>query len=160
MAQPLPSDHPRARVRSADMAGVASDAAGRDLHDFVDAFESAWHRRGHAEPADFLPPPGHPMYRQVLCELLRVDLELHWSAGRPKRLDEYRAAFPTLFEDTDVVREIALEECRLRQQAGEEPDLDDYLHRFGLRPDEKPPTLPREDPSDGSDEPRTVRMSD
>src|SRR5438132_10561319 len=115
------------------MAQAASDAVGRDLHGLVDAFESAWRRAGSAEVADYLPAPDHPLYRQVLCEIVRVDLDLHWSSGRPKRLEEYQRAYPALFDDPDAVRQIALEECRLRRQAGEEPDLDDYLRRFGLR---------------------------
>jgi hypothetical protein len=145
------------------MSLATSDASGRDLHGFVDAFESAWRRQGHAEPAEFLPSRGHPLYRQVLCELLRVDLELHWSAGRPKHLEEYQETFPALFEDTEAVREIALEECRLRRQAGEEPNLDDYLRRFGLPPEDRQPAdgAPRCQPAggelQGSDEPRTVR---
>jgi serine/threonine protein kinase len=146
------------------MSLANSEAAGCNLHGFVDAFESAWRRQGHAEPAEFLPPPGHPLYRQVLCELLRVDLELHWSAGRPKRVEDYRAQFPALFEDIDAVREIALEECRLRRQAGEEPDLDECLRRAGIRKLDGQSGHPTECQADESDkssaDPPTVRLSD
>src|SRR5580704_12014305 len=99
------------------MAELTSDGIGRDLHGYVDAFESAWRRQGGAEPAHYLPPPSDPIYLLVLRELVRVDLEFNWSKGRPKRLEEYQRAFPALFEDPEAAREIALEECRLRRQA-------------------------------------------
>ncbi len=141
------------------MAQAASDAVGRDLHGFVDAFESAWRRRGSAEVADHLPAPDHPLYRLVLCEIVRVDLELHWSSGQPKRLEEYKLQFPALFDDPDAVRQIALEECRLRRQAGEEPDLDDYLRRFGSQAQDGI-SLPASGDDESESGPPTVEMSD
>jgi serine/threonine protein kinase/Flp pilus assembly protein TadD len=68
----------------------------------------------------------------VLRELVRVDLELGWARGRGKRLDEYVAEFPELFQDAASVREVAFEEFRVRRQAGDSPTPDDYRRRFGV----------------------------
>ena len=40
--------------------------------------------------------------------------------------------FPELFSNPDLVHEMAYEEYRLRQQAGEHPEPDEYRRRFGL----------------------------
>ena len=86
---------------------------------FVDAYEEAQSRDGRANLADFLPPPGHRLYSDVLCELVRVDLEYGWMRGCPRALEEYRSEFPDLFVDPDRSGQVAFEEGRLRRQAGE-----------------------------------------
>jgi eukaryotic-like serine/threonine-protein kinase len=106
---------------------------------FVDAYEAAQARDGHAEPADFLPDPDDPLYPDVLCELIRVDLEYAWSRGQPRRLEAYRAEFPALFRDPDRLRLVAFEELRLRRQAGEDPCPSEYLRRFGVEGLERDP---------------------
>src|SRR5207248_9237448 len=89
------------------------------LAHFVDAFEDALARDPAADPGRFLPPPGHPLRLAVLGELIRIDLERAWSAGRPKRLAEYRDRFPAAFESGGVLSEVAFEEYRLRRLHGE-----------------------------------------
>jgi DNA-directed RNA polymerase specialized sigma24 family protein len=103
-----------------------------ELDDFIRAYEAAQASAGQVDLAAFLPTPDHPLYRQVLRELVRVDLEYGWEHGRPKRLEEYQRLFPELFRDPESVQEIAFEEYRLRQQAGENPGPDDYQQRFGV----------------------------
>ncbi len=66
---------------------------------------------------------------------MRVDLEFGWKRGCPKELTEYQRAFPALTGDRDGLREIAFEEYRLRQQAGQDPSPDEYLSRYGVRLD-------------------------
>src|SRR3954464_12562139 len=102
------------------------------VSDGVEAFESALARGDGCEVSDFAPRSDHPERLEILCELVRVDLEHRWEGGRPRRLEEYRATFPTLFEESDLVRAMAYEEFRLRLQAGEEPTADEYSRRFGL----------------------------
>src|SRR6185312_10442903 len=97
----------------------------------VDAYESARARGDRVDVATFLPPPDHPEYLAILCELVRVDLEYSWQDGRPNRLDHYRGRFPELFRDRRWVQEIAFEEFRLRRQAGEDPSPLEYRRRFG-----------------------------
>jgi hypothetical protein len=103
-----------------------------ELDDFIRAYEAAQAQAGQADLMAFLPNPDHPLYHQVLCELVRVDLEYGWERGRPKRLEEYQHWFPELFRDPESVQEIAFEEYRLRQQAGENPAPDEYQQRFGV----------------------------
>jgi serine/threonine protein kinase/Tfp pilus assembly protein PilF len=103
-----------------------------DLDHFVKAYEMARRASAHADLAAFLPAPTHPHYRAVLCELVRVDLEYAWKGGQPRRLEEYLQRFPELQRETGALREIAFEEYRLRQQAGDQPSPDEYFQRFGL----------------------------
>src|SRR5438309_477590 len=105
---------------------------GPGVSDVVEAFESALARGDRCEVSDFAPGSDHPERLAILCELVRVDLEHRWEGGRPRRLEEYRAAFPALFEDGELVRAMAFEEFRLRLQAGEDLTAADYRRRFGL----------------------------
>jgi len=103
-----------------------------DLDEFIQAFESARARDEQIDLTAFLPSPEHPLYHRVLRELIRVDLEYGWELDRPKSLEEYQQSFPELFGDPQSVGEIAFEEYRLRQQAGENPDPVEYEKRFGI----------------------------
>src|ERR1019366_2429266 len=80
----------------------------------------------------FLPAPDHPHYREVRRELLRVDLELSWRAGRHKRLGDYALLFPDLLEDRAAMHEVAFEEYRLRMLAGEAPSAAEYENQYGV----------------------------
>ena len=84
----------------------------------VEAFEAALAAGGSVNLARFLPPPAHPDYLGILCELVRIDLEAGWSGGNPKGLVEYRAQFPELFARRDLADAVAFEERRLRARYG------------------------------------------
>src|SRR5262245_30507973 len=88
------------------------------IEGFVEAFEAARCDEPDADLERFLPPVGHPLRDNVLCELIRVDLELGWERGAPRRLEHYRERFPALFGDPNRAKEIAYEEFRLRRRAG------------------------------------------
>jgi serine/threonine protein kinase/tetratricopeptide (TPR) repeat protein len=103
-----------------------------ELDAFVAAFEGARARDVQTDLAAFLPKPGHTLYREILRELIRVDLEYGWTAGRPTSLEDYRTRFPELFENPEDLREIAFEEYRLRRQAGQDADPAEYQGRFGV----------------------------
>ena len=45
-----------------------------ELDTFVAAYEAAQSRDGGAELSAFLPDPTHPLYANVLRELVRIDL--------------------------------------------------------------------------------------
>ncbi|HEV3143378.1 MAG TPA: serine/threonine-protein kinase [Gemmataceae bacterium] len=109
-----------------------------ELEERVEAFESEWSRAGIANPADFLPPSSHPSFRPILCELVRVDLELHWTCGKPKRIEDYVRDFPQLREDRDLLQEIAFEEYRQRLQTGEPVHRAEYAERFDVDVDAWP----------------------
>jgi hypothetical protein len=103
-----------------------------ELDDYVEAFELARSREDSPPLLDFLPDEPHPQYQAVLSELIRVDLELSWQQGQPKRVEDYQPLFPELFQDSNSLRDIAFEEYRLRRQAGENPCPAEYRVRFGL----------------------------
>jgi serine/threonine protein kinase/tetratricopeptide (TPR) repeat protein len=106
----------------------------RDIDRAVEAFERAYSRDGAAVPAAFCPPPGDALHLPVAAELVRADLEFAARAGRSKRLDDYRAVFPALFADPQALAGVAFEEYRLRRQAGEAVNPDDYRARYGVDP--------------------------
>lgn len=91
------------------------------LTEFVEQFEEARWRNGQADVADFLPEPTHPLYLTILCELVRIEMEHDWHAGRPTSLETYRSRFPDLFAEPTCVRELEFEENRLRAQAHSRP---------------------------------------
>ena len=103
------------------------------MGEIVEAFEAALARDGAAALAEFAPRPDHPDRLRILCELVRVDLEHQWQSGQPPRLEHYRDLFPAVFEDPELVRAMAFEEFRLRQQAGQLPAPSEYAGRFGLK---------------------------
>jgi serine/threonine protein kinase/Tfp pilus assembly protein PilF len=108
------------------------DPSWQELDDFVDAFEMVQQRDGRADLPDFLPHPEHPLYRPVLLELLRLDLEYGWQRGQGRSLSEYQRIFPELFEDLACLAQIAFEEYRLRLQVGQAVTPEEYRSRFGI----------------------------
>jgi tetratricopeptide (TPR) repeat protein len=109
-----------------------------ELDAYIAAFEGVRAVRAEADLADFLPDPGHRLYRAILRELVRVDLEYGWTSGCPRSLDDYRNRFPDLFNNPDDARAISFEEYRLRQQAGGNPLPAEYRQRFGVNVDDWP----------------------
>ena len=102
-----------------------------ELEDRVEAFEAAWNN-GAAELDAFLPAPDASSYLEVLCELIRVDLERHWSNGRPRALQSYLADYPQLNSDRATLGQLAFEEYRQRLQAGQPVDAEEYAREFDL----------------------------
>lgn len=102
------------------------------LDDFISAYEAAQSRDGDANLADFLPAADDPHYREVLRELVRVDLEYARQHGAPRPLAEYLERFPDIAEDPASLAEIAFEEYRLRRQAGEEVTPETYQRELGV----------------------------
>src|SRR5579885_2826650 len=113
--------------------------AEEELDSFVAAFEAAQAHGASIDLTAFLPGPDHALYGDVLRELVRVDLEYGWARGRARSLEDYRRAFPQLFRNADDVRAVTFEEYRLRRQAGEDPDPDEYRRRFGVDVGSWPP---------------------
>jgi eukaryotic-like serine/threonine-protein kinase len=89
-------------------------------------------RAGPHDLARLLPAKGDPDYLWVLCEMVRADLELTWSEGRPRRLGDYRTDFPELFQDIPVLRAIASEEYQIREAHGDRPDPGEYAREYGV----------------------------
>jgi serine/threonine protein kinase/tetratricopeptide (TPR) repeat protein len=120
------------------MVPGAPGARLAELEEFVEAYESVRVGDAGADLSAFLPARDHPLYLAVLCELVRVDLEYGWRGGRPRRLEEYEARFPELFQDRERVQEIAFEEYRLRRQLGDNPTPGEYGRRWGVHTESWP----------------------
>ena len=103
-----------------------------ELDHWICEFERAWQEMGGAALADFLPDKQHPQFARILCELVCIDLEMHWSRGKHKRLSDYRADWPQLFLNESVIRELAYEEYRQRIQAGDRVDRNEYRNRYAI----------------------------
>src|SRR5262249_25221701 len=114
--------------------------------DTLDRFDSVW--RGGDPPGieDFLPAGGSER-REVLLELIKIDLEYRWrrsqetllsydagddSPSRPT-LDYYAEAFPELGSLRDWPLDLIGEEYRARRLWGDRPDHVAYADRFADR---------------------------
>ncbi|MBI3469333.1 MAG: protein kinase, partial [Planctomycetes bacterium] len=113
-----------------------------ELEECVEAFEDAYVQEDQAEIAGFLLGLEHPLYLDALRELVRVDLEYGWARGRGRRLEEYQDQFPELFRDPECLQQIAYEEYRVRQRAGERPTHAEYRDRFGVSTADWPCEVP------------------
>jgi eukaryotic-like serine/threonine-protein kinase len=102
-----------------------------ELDEFIQKFETARARDRSADLAAFLPQADHPLYRAVLAELIRVDMEYGWEHGLAKPLADYQRRFPEIAEDSAVWPQIGFEEYRQRRQAGDLASAEEYRRRFG-----------------------------
>jgi len=118
---------------------MTATLAADDLDPFVESFERQHGRTGAADLADFLPPRDHPLFGRVLAELVRVDMEYSWRAGRRRAVDEYLSRFPELREAG--LGEVCFEEYRLRRRAGECPHPDEFRARYGVDTSHWPPPV-------------------
>jgi hypothetical protein len=53
------------------------------LDEFIQAYEAAQACGDSVALIAFLPKPDNPLYRTVLRELVRLDLEFAWERGQP-----------------------------------------------------------------------------
>src|SRR5947209_7867010 len=88
----------------------------------VDAFESAYAVDPTVDCWTFAPMASDPHCRQVIAELVRVDMELSRRRGKLRRLDDYLACCPMLLGDLDAFKSVMFEEYRQRRLAGEAVD--------------------------------------
>ena len=68
-----------------------------------------------------------------------ADQRARWQRGEPVRVEDYLAHHPELLSDTEQLLDLIYQEVVLRKEAGESPQLDEYLERFGsLAPSIRP----------------------
>ncbi|MDB5337402.1 MAG: tetratricopeptide repeat protein [Planctomycetaceae bacterium] len=103
-----------------------------EIDEFVEVYDRAWRTGTVPVLGEFLPERDHPMYSEVLCELVRVDLELRWRQGCPLSLDDYCRAYPELGDDPQALAEVAFEEYRVRRHAGAEVTPGDYADKYQM----------------------------
>ncbi|MBN9524239.1 hypothetical protein J0H58_37960, partial [bacterium] len=130
-----------------------------DLAARVAAFEAALAVDPKADPARFLPPAAHALYRPVLNELVRVDLEAARDAGVAVRVPAYLTRFPAVLGNPDALGAVAREEYRQRAAAGEPVTPADYRTAYGVNtadwPGAGPPTRRMRTPTTRDDLPPT-----
>ncbi len=95
-------------------------------------FEAAW-RSGQPQPIEaFLPAEDAPRYLATLEELVAIELELRWKAGRERPRDTVSAVAPSLgieaylvrfprLNRPDIVQRLLAEEQQVRQRHPIEP---------------------------------------
>ncbi|MDC0937034.1 protein kinase [Pirellulales bacterium] len=102
------------------------------IDDLVEAYESAREQAQRVSLLDFLPAPSSDWYETAAVELIRVDMEYSWNRGDNYRIAHYQKLLPDLFQNDELLAEVAFEEYRLRVQAGEHVDADEYRFKFGI----------------------------
>lgn len=130
------------------MVSGFSERAWLEVDAFLDPFERAWQTGAVPDIAPYLPPRNHLRFREVLLEMVRVDMELRGQHVCGNGLESYRDQFPELFEDPAALSLLAFEEYRLRRQAGDAVTPDDYALRYGVATanwSEVPPQSPQLD---------------
>jgi serine/threonine protein kinase len=91
----------------------------RWIDEVVDRFDQAWNG-GAAPPAitDYLGDAAGPRRRDLLCELILVDIEYRTKRGCPKTAQQYASEFPELAQpDGSLEPNIAAFEQLVRQRA-------------------------------------------
>ncbi len=113
-----------------------SESAAFDSH--IRRFEDAWKKGKPAEIADFLADADGPgqsgsLRRDLLIELVCIDLEYHWKKrgpDKPPTLDHYVQQFPLLGPLDDLPIDLIGEEYRVRHLWGDVPTHDTFIARF------------------------------
>lgn len=100
------------------------------LQDMASRFEAAWQQAETADLASFLPPPGNPLRRVALLELIKTDLEARWRRNQIIGVEAYLEKFPELGNVTVLAPQLIYEEYRVRHLYGDKPALAGYERRF------------------------------
>ena len=108
------------------------------------AFEAAWRAGASVDLRQFVPERSSPIFSRLLAELIRVDIEFRSERGEATALEAYRPHAPELFADSEWVRDLAFEEYRQRQAAGESVNREEYRVRYGVEVQDWPEADRRE----------------
>jgi hypothetical protein len=97
---------------------------------FVERFEAAW-QQGHL-PAiqDFLPAEFDGLYRDLLIDLVQVDLERRLNTDRPVRIEDYMVRFPELAQDRVRLLDLIMAEYEVRRRGNPALHPGEYGQRF------------------------------
>jgi predicted Ser/Thr protein kinase len=95
----------------------------------VDAYES---EAGEEFPElrRFVERVEEPFRREALLELIKVEVERCWQAGRRKHIEDYLQEFPELGEDKDSLEDLLQQECYVRSSVGDVPSAAELSSRF------------------------------
>jgi tRNA A-37 threonylcarbamoyl transferase component Bud32 len=122
-------------------AGDTSDNGGAFDAD-IDAFESAWRSGDPPEIRSIIDKVPPELRASLLHELIRVDLEYRWkngslaaTNGRPwafprYKIEDYATRYPELGDPSKPPLDLIVEEFRVRQRWGDQPDAAEFAQRF------------------------------
>src|SRR5437016_3061739 len=66
----------------------------------------------------------------TLASLIQHDQQRRWARGERVLVEDYLQRYPHLRDNAEAVAALLFEEYRLRQEAGEQPNLDEFAARF------------------------------
>ena len=132
-----------------EIVNSAKTLSLNNVDDYVEAYESARELETQTNFVDFLPNRDHDLYRSVVAEVIRVDMENSWNSGQKMRLDEYQKIVPDAFDDREVLGQVAFEEYRLRLRAGEKVASEEYRAQYGIDTDRWPREI---EPANGAED--------
>lgn len=120
-------------------------AADAEFESCIERFEAAWSAGSEPEIDDYLVGPADPRRRELLGELVCIDLEYRWKTGamdgllpehlRPT-LEDYVAQFAELGDLASLPVELICEEYRVRHRWGDGPTASAFIARFPRRAEE------------------------
>ena len=100
-----------------------------DLEECVEFFESHWHSA--IDLREFLPPTTASNFSEIVCELIRIDLEYRWKGGERPLVESYLCGLAVKLSIRQI-GELAFEEYRLRHQFDAPIAPEQFANRLGV----------------------------
>ncbi len=95
----------------------------------LEAFAAAWETSPYPPSlADFLPSVGSGIRKELIPELIKLDLEQRWQRGLRKLVEDYSYEIPEL--DAIVTVDLVFEEYHIRKTAGDHVSPTEFFKRF------------------------------
>ena len=107
----------------------------RQLESLLLEFEKEWNEQRLGAQLKKV-PPSSPLRRPALIELIKIDFERRWQAGRKVLIDGYLKPLPELGTLESLPVDLILAEYQVRRQFGAPTDLAQYGKRFPKQIDE------------------------
>ncbi len=108
------------------------------LEDAVEQFELAWESDCPKTIEQILVSVAEEFRRDVLVELIRIEMELRFQQGQRVSTRDYLDRFPLLENDLAAIGDVAFEEYRQRVRAGESVNRNDWAQAYGIKVDAWP----------------------
>ena len=119
----------------AHLASASSSVAWKALESCIEALTKDW---AHGEPRPlvaYLPSGDAVLRKATLTELVKVELELQWKAGRRPTLRDYCAWYPELGSKSDLSADLVHEAWHVARRHGEYEELEVFCREF---PEQRP----------------------
>lgn len=111
------------------LAGL-SDVDRETLESWLFEFDRGWTPGRLSESFDTLSGENNPLRMAALTEMVKVDMERQFKAGRKRLLEEYLSEFSELGTAETVSPDLIQTEYVIRKRLGERIDIEDYSKRF------------------------------